>query len=66
MEKKKFDVLINYPWCKACGICIALCPKGVLEADRKGKAVAVSGDKCIGCESCVIHCPDFAVEVKEA
>ncbi len=63
---KKFEVLVNSPWCKACGICIALCPKGVLAADRKGRAIVTAEEKCIGCESCVIHCPDFAIVVKEA
>lgn len=63
---KKYKVLVNTPWCKACGICIALCPKGILKADRKGKVIVESDENCIGCESCVIHCPDFAIEVKEA
>lgn len=62
---KKYEVIVNYKWCKACGICIALCPKGVLKPDNEEKATVADPDACIGCESCVLHCPDFAIDVKE-
>ncbi len=62
---KKFNVTVNYKWCKACGICIELCPKNVLKADSEEKAIVDNMDACTGCESCVIHCPDFAIDVKE-
>lgn len=64
--KKSFQTIINSKWCKACGICIALCPKSVLAADNQDKAVVVNQADCIGCQTCVLHCPDFAVDVKEA
>lgn len=47
--------------CKACGICIGLCPKQALEADSTGKPVA--GDSCIGCRLCELRCPDYALRV---
>ncbi|MDX2452106.1 ferredoxin family protein, partial [Desulfosarcina sp.] len=31
---------INRDWCKGCGICVAFCPKTVLELDERDKAVA--------------------------
>ncbi len=62
----KFNVEINTKWCKACGICFAVCPKGVLTEDREGKAQATNQDSCIGCLNCVLHCPDFVIDVKEA
>jgi len=28
---KKFKVVLNRSWCKACGICVGFCPKKVFE-----------------------------------
>jgi 2-oxoglutarate ferredoxin oxidoreductase subunit delta len=48
-------------WCKACNICIAFCPRDVLEPDRDGKPVIVHPEKCTQCAICWLHCPDFAI-----
>ncbi len=66
MQDKKYDVTVNQDWCKACGICIALCPTGVFEADAEGKAIAAHPERCIGCRICVLQCPDFCIAVEEA
>lgn len=63
-QKIKPVVTINDKWCKACGICIALCTKEVLEADDMGKAKVAKPEKCIGCRICELHCPDFAITVE--
>lgn len=55
---------INRDWCKGCGICVAFCPKKVLELDRKDKAVAARPEDCICCKLCELRCPDFAIEVE--
>ena len=39
MAKKLKEHLINRDWCKGCGICVAMCPKKVLELDDEDKAV---------------------------
>lgn len=52
---------INMAWCKACNICIALCPKQVFEPDRDGKPIQARPDDCTQCTICWIHCPDFAI-----
>lgn len=62
---KKFSVLINKKWCKGCGLCIAICPKKVLELDSRVKCEPVRMEDCIGCRQCDNVCPDFAVTVKE-
>jgi len=62
---KKFDVTINKAWCKGCGLCIAICPKKVLELDSKAKCEPVRMDDCIGCRQCENICPDMAITVKE-
>ncbi|MZP30178.1 4Fe-4S dicluster domain-containing protein [Heliobacterium undosum] len=56
-------VQINLAWCKACGICYALCPTKALGADELGKATLVQPKKCTKCKICENHCPDFAISV---
>lgn len=63
MEKKSFEVNIDFKLCKSCGICYWICPthaivKGELEAPR-----VESNDKCIGCMQCANLCPDFAINI---
>ncbi len=62
---KAFDVLINKSWCKGCGLCIAVCPKKVLELNDRAKSEAVRMADCIGCRQCENICPDLAITVKE-
>jgi 2-oxoglutarate ferredoxin oxidoreductase subunit delta len=54
---------INRDWCKGCGICVAFCPKTVLELDEQDKAVAVRLSDCIACRLCELRCPDLAIAV---
>ena len=51
--------------CKGCGLCIALCPKKVLELNDRAKCEVAREDDCIGCRQCENICPDLAVTVKE-
>jgi len=62
---KTYTVSVNEKHCKACGICIGLCPKGVFAENYLGKAVFQNQDKCTGCKICEMHCPDFCIEVGE-
>ena len=54
-------VTINLSWCKACNLCIALCPTHVFEPDRDGKPTLARPEDCTQCEICWVHCPDFAI-----
>lgn len=54
---------INADWCKGCGICVAFCPKNVLELDINDRITIARLDDCIYCGECEIHCPDFAIAV---
>ena len=65
--KKKilYRVKFFYEWCKSCGICSALCPKNVILLDEQGRPYIDIEENCIGCRNCEIHCPDFAITVKE-
>ena len=49
--------------CKACGRCIAFCPKKVLvmgsELNARGYIYTIyKGDGCIGCQNCYHVCPE--------
>lgn len=63
--KKKFQVKIDPKVCKACQICVKMCPKGVIELDEMGKARINDTSKCTGCRICEMHCPDFGITVGE-
>jgi len=56
-------IQINRYWCKGCGICVAFCPKQVLELDEEGIVTAPRENDCIQCRLCELRCPDFAIEV---
>jgi 2-oxoglutarate ferredoxin oxidoreductase subunit delta len=63
--KSKNKIQINLDWCKGCGICVSLCPKGILEPFGLDQKVRVTDESaCIRCKMCEMHCPDFAIEVK--
>ena len=60
---KAVTVQISREWCKGCGICIAFCPKDVLELDEHEKAVVKRLEDCNACGLCELRCPDMAIEV---
>ena len=64
MAKKQYHVQVFEKLCKACRICIALCPAKVYKATPEGKASVANEDACVGCLMCEMHCPDFCVEVE--
>jgi 2-oxoglutarate ferredoxin oxidoreductase subunit delta len=63
-KKKKKEVKINREWCKGCGICVAFCPKEVLEMDDDDKALWAHPENCISCGLCELRCPDIAIELQ--
>jgi 2-oxoglutarate ferredoxin oxidoreductase subunit delta len=64
-KKKLFNPVIIPAWCKSCGICSAFCPKNVIGVNEMGAPVIERPDDCIGCRFCELHCPDFAITIKE-
>lgn len=61
--KKTYRQQIFYDWCKACGLCVAFCPKQVYRRDEEGRPVVAQAAKCVGCRFCELHCPDFAITI---
>ncbi len=54
-----------------CGICTFVCPKSLFRASDKMNNVGyvpprIEGqEKCTGCMSCMIYCPDFSIVVEK-
>jgi 2-oxoglutarate ferredoxin oxidoreductase subunit delta len=59
MDKKERQLIIKEKWCKGCNICVAFCPKKVL--DIKNEKVVIVSDECIKCGLCELRCPDYAI-----
>jgi 2-oxoglutarate ferredoxin oxidoreductase subunit delta len=57
-------VRLDLELCKACGVCIELCPDKVFDRDKLGYPVLARPDECSQCLLCELHCPDFAIEVR--
>ncbi len=63
-------VVLDVDRCKGCGLCIHVCPVGILEMSKtsfnaKGyhHVVVTDMDKCTGCASCARICPDIVFTV---
>ena len=64
------EVIVDEFFCKGCGLCTAACPVKIMELDMaaltpKGyhPAICTDMDKCTGCASCALVCPDVAITV---
>ena len=57
-------VQLDLELCKACGVCIELCPDKVFDRDKLGYPVLARPEDCSQCLLCELHCPDFAIEVR--
>ncbi len=64
-------VWVNTSNCKACDICVSVCPSGVLGMKYEvtstlGAMISVEHpEACIGCSECELSCPDFAIYVAD-
>ena len=68
---KKVEIKIDPHLCKSCGLCVLVCPTGVLELveDRENvygySARAVKPEYCTACRLCEVNCPDLAIRIVE-
>ena len=65
-------VTINIERCKACGLCIDVCPRKLLEFDgetmnsRGLNPVKITDQpKCTACALCAVMCPDAVIKVEK-
>lgn len=64
------EVVVDEGFCKGCGLCVSVCPVNIMELDPdvitpKGyhPAICTDTEKCTGCCSCALICPDVAITV---
>lgn len=61
-------IVLHTERCKACQYCIHFCPKEAVVLtngfNKLGyKIIAIDEDKCIGCGTCSVMCPDSVIEI---
>ncbi|HYM91853.1 MAG TPA: 2-oxoacid:acceptor oxidoreductase family protein [bacterium] len=61
-----YRIEITSPWCKACDICVRVCPEACLRLGESGTVEVAASDACTGCRLCEWLCPDFAIAVHPA
>ncbi|MCD6459135.1 4Fe-4S binding protein [bacterium] len=65
------EVKIDKNKCKACGLCIPVCPKKILkmgtERNDYGNCYVLCTDEtsCIACCLCATMCPDWAITIQD-
>ena len=68
---KNTPVWVDTNRCKACDICVSVCPAGVIAmipepTSTLGAMISVRDPQsCIGCNDCELACPDFAIYVAD-
>jgi 2-oxoglutarate ferredoxin oxidoreductase subunit delta len=66
-----YQYCIEVGLCKGCGLCVSVCPKRVLEIDKKVNtkgyfpAYQARPEDCIKCAICCNICPDVAISIIE-
>jgi len=69
MVEERLPVVIDEKLCKACGLCVNVCPKNVIEMVEAlnvwtgAMAKVVKPENCIRCKLCEQICPDFSITV---
>jgi 2-oxoglutarate ferredoxin oxidoreductase subunit delta len=66
---QKGRIVVNEAFCKACGLCIEICPPHMIALSQgrlnaKGYHPAeLAAQGCTGCGICAIVCPEAAITV---
>lgn len=68
---KNTPVWVDESRCKACDVCVSVCPAGVLAMRQEPHSTLgamveiIAENSCIGCMDCELSCPDFAIFVAD-
>ena len=66
-----YEHVVDRDRCKGCGLCVAVCPKGVLDIGKELNAKGyfpvhqVRPEDCVFCALCCTMCPDVAITINE-
>ena len=52
-------LIVNRSWCKACDLCVEVCPTGILALDASDRITVSDISRCIFCGLCALRCPDY-------
>ncbi|HPF20377.1 MAG TPA: 4Fe-4S binding protein [Syntrophomonas sp.] len=68
----KGRVYFHIDQCKACELCVAFCPQGILGLDEKVINILgyhpvsiLRAEECTGCGICALMCPDLIIAVEK-
>lgn len=70
-SRKTSYIIIDKDLCKACHICISVCPREIIRISEGinqfgynyAEVNVVKAHECTGCKSCAVMCPDVAISV---
>lgn len=72
----EWDIFVIPDRCKGCELCVAFCPREILEEDMETLNIkgyhpprlkpGESTENCAGCLFCQLICPEFAIFIQEA
>ncbi|RLG64063.1 hypothetical protein DRO02_05225 [archaeon] len=67
--QRKYAVHVIRDFCKGCGICMVLCPAKILtlskDFNKRGHHYVIAKENgCLGCRTCELTCPDFAIFIE--
>lgn len=61
-------IKIDRDKCKACYLCIEVCPKKLIKMGKEANSLGAfpvefcdEDNECLGCAMCAIRCPDLAI-----
>ena len=62
---RRIDIVFYEESCKACALCIGLCPTDVFDSAKlHAMPVVARIEDCTGCRLCEFLCPDWALSVE--
>jgi NADH:ubiquinone oxidoreductase subunit F (NADH-binding)/NAD-dependent dihydropyrimidine dehydrogenase PreA subunit/(2Fe-2S) ferredoxin len=61
--KKLIKYRVTAEKCKACSLCVKVCPSHVITGGSKGVPALIHEEKCVRCGACLEKCPTKAISI---